>query len=377
MTRGDGRSRVARGKTWVVKIGSALITGDGEGLDKAGIDVWCGQVAALMAAGKRVALVSSGAVAEGCRRLGYRHRPTAIHELQAAAAVGQSGLIEAYQNGFQAHGRNTALVLLTHDDLANRQRYLNARATLSTLLDLGLVPVVNENDSVATDEIKLGDNDTLAAMVANLLPADVLAVLTDRTGLHEADPRLAPNAPLVREAAAMDPRLDGMAGRGAGRLGRGGMATKLAAARAAARSGTNTVIADGREPDLLARLGRGEAVGTLLRAELAPLDARKRWLAGQLRAKGELQVDAGAAQAIRERGVSILPAGVTRVAGGFRRGDLVRVLDAEGGEIGKGLANYDAAEAQRILGRKSSAIAAVLGYVGEGELVHRDNLVVW
>lgn len=377
MTRGDGRSRVASAKTWVVKIGSALITGDGQGLDKAGIDVWCGQVAALMAAGKRVALVSSGAVAEGCRRLGYRHRPTAIHELQAAAAVGQSGLIEAYQNGFQARGRNTALVLLTHDDLANRQRYLNARATLSTLLDLGLVPVVNENDSVATDEIKLGDNDTLAAMVANLLPADVLAVLTDSAGLHEADPRLAPNAPLVREAAALDPRLDGMAGRGAGRLGRGGMATKLAAARAAARSGTNTVIANGREADVLVRLTRGEAIGTLLRAELAPLDARKRWLAAQLRAKGELHVDAGAAQAIRERGVSILPAGVTRVAGGFRRGDLVRVLDADGGEIGKGLANYDAAEAQRILGRQSSSIAAVLGYLGEGELVHRDNLVVW
>lgn len=377
MTPADGRSRVARAKTWVVKIGSALITGDGEGLDKAGIDVWCGQVAALVEAGKRVALVSSGAVAEGCRRLGYRRRPTAIHELQAAAAVGQSGLIEAYQNAFNAHGRDTALVLLTHDDLANRQRYLNARATLSTLLDLGLVPVVNENDSVATDEIKLGDNDTLAALVANLLPADVLAVLTDRTGLHEADPRLAPEAPLVPEAAAMDPRLDNMAGGGAGRLGRGGMATKLAAARAAARSGTSTVIANGREPDVLLRLGRGEAVGTLLRAELAPLDARKRWLAGQLRAKGELHVDAGAAQAIRQRGVSILPAGVTQVAGDFRRGDLVRVVDAEGGEIGKGLANYDAAEAQRILGRKSSAIAAVLGYMGEGELVHRDNLVVW
>ena len=377
MTPANGRSRVASAKTWVVKIGSALITSDGEGLDKAGIDVWCGQVAALVEAGKRVALVSSGAVAEGCRRLGYRHRPTAIHELQAAAAVGQSGLIEAYQKAFKAHGRDTALVLLTHDDLANRQRYLNARATLSTLLDLGLVPVVNENDSVATDEIKLGDNDTLAALVANLLPADVLAVLTDRAGLHEADPRLVPDAPLVPEAAAMDPRLDGMAGRSAGRLGRGGMATKLAAARAAARSGTSTLIADGREPDVLLRLARGEAVGTLLRAELAPLDARKRWLAGQLRAKGELRVDAGAAQAIRERGVSILPAGVTQVAGEFRRGDLVRVLDAEGGEIGKGLANYAATEAQRILGRKSSAIAAVLGYVGEGELVHRDNLVVW
>ena len=377
MTRAAGRESVARAKTWVVKIGSAVITEGGQGLDRAAIDAWCGQLAALADAGKRVALVSSGAVAEGCRRLGYRQRPTAIRELQAAAAVGQSGLIEAYQSGFRSHRRNTALVLLTHEDLANRQRYLNARATLSTLLDLGLVPVINENDSVATDEIKLGDNDTLAGMVASLLPADVLAVLTDRAGLHKADPRLDAEAPLVGEASATDPRLDRMAGRGAGRLGRGGMATKLAAARAAARSGTATVIACGREPEVLTRLGRGEPLGTLLTAELAPLDARKRWLAGQLRAKGELRVDSGAAHAIRHRGVSILPAGVTHASGAFRRGDLVRVLDADGEEIGRGLANYDAAETVRVLGRKSAEIAAVLGYVGDGELVHRDNLVVW
>lgn len=371
------RGRVARAKTWVVKIGSALITGDGQGLNRAGINAWCGQVAALADAGRRVALVSSGAVAEGRRRLGYRCRPTAIHELQAAAAVGQSGLIEAYQSGFKAHGRDTALVLLTHDDLANRERYLNARATLSTLLDLGLVPVINENDSVATDKLKLGDNDWLAGMVASLLPADVLALLTDRAGLHEADPRHHPAAALVREAAATDPRLDAMAGRDAGRFGHGGMATKLAAARLAARWGASTVIACGREADVLARLGRGEALGTLLNAELAPLDARKRWLAGQRKPKGELRVDGGAAQAVRKRGASVLPAGVTHAAGAFRRGDLVRVVDAAGDEIGKGLANYDAAETLRILGRKSSEIAAVLGYVGEGELIHRDNLVVW
>lgn len=377
MTPSVARGRVARAKTWVVKIGSALITGDGQGVDRAGIDAWCGQVAALADAGKRVALVSSGAVAEGCRRLGYRRRPTTIHELQAAAAVGQSGLIEAYQSGFKSHGRDTALVLLMHDDLANRKRYLNARATLSTLLDLGLVPVINENDSVATDEIKLGDNDWLAGMVASLLAADVLALLTDRAGLHEADPRHRPEAALVREAAATDPRLDAMAGQGAGRLGHGGMATKLAAARLAARSGTATVIASGREVDVLARLGGGEALGTLLTADLAPLDARKRWLAGQRKPKGELRVDPGAAQAIRKRGVSVLPAGVTHAAGAFRRGDLVRVVDAAGDEIGKGLANYDAAEALRILGRKSSEIAAVLGYGREGELVHRDNMVVW
>ena len=371
------RANVAAAKTWVVKIGSALITRDGQRLDRAGIAAWCRQVAALVDAGKRVALVSSGAVAEGCRRLGLRRRPTAIHALQAAAAVGQSGLIEAYQQAFNACGRDTAQVLLTHEDLADRQRYLNARATLCTLLDLGLVPVINENDSVATQEIKLGDNDTLAGMVASLLPADLLVVLTDRAGLHERDPRRHPDAPMVHEAAALDAGLDRMAGRGAGRLGRGGMATKVAAARVAARSGTATVIAGGSEPDVLVRLADGEALGTLLTADLAPLDARKRWLAGQLKARGELRVDAGAADAIRHRGVSILPAGVTHASGAFRRGDLVRVLDAHGGEVGKGLANYDAAETARLLGRKSAEIERVLGYVGEGELVHRDNLVVW
>ena len=371
-----GRAALAKANTWVVKIGSALLTSDGQGIDARGIDGWCQQIAALAAAGRRVALVSSGAVAEGCRRLGYASRPGTVRELQAAAAAGQAGLVEAYARAFQRHGLNTGQVLLTHDDLANRERYLNARATLTTLLDLGVIPIVNENDSVATDEIKLGDNDTLAGLVANLLAADALVLLTDRDGLREADPRLCPDAPLVPEAAAADPRLDAMAGGGSGRLGRGGMVTKLAAARLAALSGTSTVIADGNAPDVLSRTARGEAAGTLLTADVAPLDARKRWLASQLRAKGDLIVDDGAVRAIVDGGMSVLPAGVTTAQGTFRRGDMLRVLDQRGAEVAKGLANYDASETKRLLGRKSAEIESILGYANEPELVHRDNLVL-
>lgn len=363
-------------RNWVVKVGSALLTDHGTGISADALDEWCRQIAALSTAGKRVVLVSSGAVAEGCRRLGFDVRPRTIHELQAAAAVGQSGLIEAYEQAFRRYERRIALVLLTHDDLADRERYLNARTTLNTLLDLGVVPIVNENDSVATDEIKLGDNDTLAGMVTSLLSADLLVLLTDREGFHEADPRTHPDAPVVREAPAADKRLDAMAGGVAGSLGRGGMVTKLAAARSAARSGAHTVIAHGRSTDVLLRLARGESVGTLLKADLAPLDARKRWIAEQLRAKGELSVDAGASQAIIHRGVSLLPAGVTDASGTFRRGDMVRVLDPDGVEIAKGLANYDAVETRKLIGRKSADIESVLGYVDEPEVVHRDNLVV-
>ena len=370
------RRALARAQTWVVKVGSALLTGDGQGLHEQGLDTWCGQIAALLASGRRVVLVSSGAVAEGCRRLGFDSRPTTVHELQAAAAVGQSGLIEAYERAFRQRDRRIAMVLLTHDDLSDRERYLNARTTLATLLDLGVVPVINENDSVATEEIKLGDNDTLAGMVASLLSADVLVLLTDRDGLHESDPRFEPNAPVVRQAAAADPKLDAMAGGGAGRLGRGGMVTKLAAARLAALSGAHTVIADGRTPDILGRLAQGEDRGTLLTADLAPLDARKRWLAGQRRTKGDLVVDRGAADAIANRGVSVLPAGVTDASGAFRRGDMVRVVDPEGEAVAKGLANYDAGEARKLAGCKSSQIESILGYVDEPELIHRDNLVL-
>ena len=362
---GSRRSALTAARIWVVKVGSALLTDHGAGISADRVDDWCRQIAALADAGKRLVLVSSGAVAEGCRRLGFDARPTTIHELQAAAAVGQSGLIEAYERALRRYHRRSALVLLTHDDLADRKRYLNARTTLKTLLDFGVVPIINENDSVATDEIKLGDNDTLAGMVTSLLSADVLALLTDRDGLHQADPGTHPDAPLVREATAV-----------AGRLGRGGMVTKLAAARVAARSGAHTVIAHGHSPDVLLRLAAGEDIGTLLTADLAPLDARKRWIAGQLRAKGELRVDAGASAAIIHRGVSLLPAGVTAVHGSFRRGDMVRVLDPDGVEIAKGLANYDADETQKLIGRRSAEIEALLGYVDESEVVHRDNLVV-
>ena len=370
------RSALKGATTWVVKVGSALLTGNGQGLDDRALGDWCGQIAALVATGKRIVLVSSGAVAEGCRRLGFDTRPTTVHELQAAAAVGQSGLIEAYERAFRRHDRRIAMVLLTHDDLSDRERYLNARTTLSTLLDLGVVPVINENDSVATEEIKLGDNDTLAGMVASLLSADVLVLLTDQDGLHEADPRMEPDAPLVAKSAATDPSLDAMAGGGAGRLGRGGMVTKLAAARLAALSGAHTVIANGHEADILCRLARGEVEGTLLTADLAPLDARKRWLAGQRRSKGDVVVDSGAAAAIVNRGVSVLPVGVTGATGAFRRGDMVRVLDPAGRAVAKGLANYDAAETRKLAGCKSSQIEATLGYVDEPELIHRDNLVV-
>lgn len=370
------RPSLAQADLWVVKVGSALLAADGQGIASGHLDDWCRQIVELLVSGRRPVLVSSGAVAEGCRRLGFAERPTAVHELQAAAAVGQSGVSEAYEQAFGRYGRRTALVLLTHDDLSNRERYLNARMTLTTLLDLGVVPIVNENDSVATEEIKLGDNDTLAGMVASLLAADVLVVLTDQHGLHEADPRQHPNAPLLPLAAASDAKLDAMASAGAGRLGRGGMLTKLSAARLAALSGTHTVIADGRSPNVLIRLANDEPEGTMLTAAVAPMDARKRWIAGQLRAKGELHLDAGAVRAVLHQGVSILPVGVVAVAGDFRRGDMVRVLDDRGEEVAKGLVNYDVLESQRLIGCRSDAIKAILGYVDQPELIHRDNLVV-
>jgi glutamate 5-kinase len=362
-------------RRWVVKIGSSLLTADGRGVDRAGIGGWCADIATLASNGAEVVLVSSGAVAEGCARLGLTRRPESVHELQAAAAVGQMGLIEAYESAFQRHGRRTALVLLTHEDLASRQRYLNARATLRTLLSLGVVPVVNENDTVATEEIKFGDNDTLASLVTNLIEADVLVLLTDRDGLHEADPGTAPNAPVVTFARAGDVRLDGMVGN-AGRLGRGGMATKVGAARVAARSGATTVIANGRLPQALTRIRDGEPIGTLLTSDVEPLVARKRWIAGQLRTKGELLLDAGAVRVLRNEGRSLLPVGVKATTGDYARGDVVLCVGPDGGAVAKGLVNYSSDETRRIVGCSSSEIAARLGYVDEPELVHRDNLVL-
>jgi glutamate 5-kinase len=362
-------------RRWVVKIGSALITADGRGLDRASLGAWVDQVADLMAAGVEVVIVSSGAVAEGMKRMGWARRPDSLHELQAAAAIGQMGLVQAWESCFQRRGLHTAQVLLTHDDLADRRRYLNARSTLRELVGLGVVPVVNENDAVANEELRLGDNDTLAALVANLIEADLLVLLTDQQGLYDADPRQNPAATLVGEALAGDPLLEAMAG-GGGVLGRGGMQTKLRAARLAARSGCATVIAYGRLDGVLQRLNQGAELGTLLTPAQEPDAARKRWLAGQLQARGRLTLDAGAVRVLRESGRSLLAVGVKGVEGEFRRGEMVVCVDEAGQEVARGLVNYASAEARRIMGRPSGEIADILGYVDEEELIHRDNLVL-
>ncbi len=369
------RRKVASANLTVIKIGSSLLTDPESGTAHGRIRQWCGEIVAELNRGRRMLLVSSGAVAEGVARLGWRRPPPDLPNLQAAAAVGQMGLVGTYESAFAEHGRHTALVLLTHEDLADRHRYLNARTTLNRLLDLGVVPVVNENDTVATDEIRFGDNDTLAALVASLLAADALILLTDVDGVHNADPRRHPQAAHIAYAEAGDPSLDAGAGSG-GELGRGGMVTKIEAARMAARSGAHTLIADGRRPSVLRDVFGGRPVGTLLAAGVGPLVARKRWIAGQQRPKGELVLDAGAAQALRERGVSLLPVGVAAVRGEFNRGALVRCVNAAGELIAQGLVNYSSAEAIKICGAASGDIHSRLGYVVEPELVHRDNLVL-
>ncbi len=370
--RGDLRES----KRWVVKIGSALLTADGAGLDREAIRDWVMQMVALRARGIELVLVSSGAVAEGMMRLGWTSRPGALHELQAAAAVGQMGLVQAYESNFQRHDIHTAQVLLTHDDLSNRQRYLNARNTLRTLLGFGVLPVVNENDTVVTDEICFGDNDTLAALVANLVEADALVILTDQAGLFDKDPRQHADAQLLSEAQAADASLDVMVGGSAGSLGRGGMLTKLRAARLAARSGTGTVIAHGREAQVLERIADGERLGTLLLPEQETQAARKQWLAGHLQLRGCLRLDTGAVKVLRESGRSLLPVGVVAVEGDFDRGEAVACVDESGREIARGLVNYSANDARRIMGRPSRELEAILGHVDEPEMIHRDNLVL-
>ncbi|MDR3418201.1 MAG: glutamate 5-kinase [Nevskia sp.] len=370
------RNRLKNSRRWVVKVGSSLVTARGQGLDRAAIADWCAQIAALRQEGRQIVLVSSGAVAEGMARLGLAKRPASLHGLQATAAVGQMGLVRAYEAAFEVHGLRAAQILLTHEDVSDRGRYLNARATLKTLLELGVVPVVNENDTVATDEIRLGDNDTLGALTVNLVEAELLVLLTDQEGLYDSDPRLNPDAKLVSEAELSDPRLAAMAGDSKGALGRGGMRTKLTAAHWAARSGAATVIAHGRTPEALLKIGRGETIGSLLKPAQTVMAARKRWIAGQLQVRGRLSLDAGAVKVLREQGRSLLPVGVTAVDGEFDRGDLVICQDGDGREVARGLVNYSAAEAGRIRGAPSAEIATRLGYPGEPELIHRDNLVV-
>ena len=370
------REDLPRTRRWVVKIGSALLTADGRGLAREALSGWVEQMAAWVLAGNQLVLVSSGAVAEGMSRMGWRVRPQSLHELQAAAAVGQMGLIRAYETCFEKRGLHTAQVLLTHDDLTNRRRYLNARSTLRTLIDLGVVPVVNENDTVANDELRFGDNDTLAALVANLVEADLLVLLTDQPGLFDADPRDNPQAHLISESRVDNPQLDEVAGESASGLGRGGMATKVRAARVAARSGTATVIAPGQGEGVLTRIARGQPVGTLLIPGQGPETARKRWLAGHLQVRGQLALDSGAVRVLRESGRSLLAVGVTRITGHFSRGEVVSCVDPEGYEVARGLVNYDSEESRRICGKPSSQIRAILGYMDEEELIHRDTLVL-
>lgn len=363
-------------KRWVIKIGSALLTNDGAGLDRKAIDSWVEQTAQLLSEGNEVVLVSSGAIAEGIVRLGWTTRPESIHELQAAAAVGQMGLIQTYESSFKRFDHHTAQILLDHDDMSNRQRYLNARGALQTLISLNVVPIVNENDTVVTDEIRFGDNDSLAALVANLIDADMLVILTDKDGLFDANPDTNPDAQLISAAMANDVSLDALAGGSNGTLGRGGMVTKLQAARLAARSGCNTVIAGGRNQNILHQIAAGENVGTLLSASQKPLAARKQWLAGQLQVKGKLILDAGAVDVLTQRGRSLLAVGVTAVEGIFTRGDLVSCVDSNGIEVARGLVGYNSDEADRIKGHSAESIAGILGYREGDELIHRDNLVV-
>ncbi len=370
------RATLPQTRRWVVKIGSALLTRDGQGLDRDILAPWVEQMAARRLAGHDIVLVSSGAVAEGMARLGLRSRPKSLPELQAAAAIGQMGLVRHYEACFQRHGLHTAQVLLTHDDLADRRRYLNARSTLCTLLRMQVVPVINENDTVATDELRFGDNDTLAALVANLIEAELLILLTDQDGLFDRDPRRNPGAHLINQTQVDNPQLDTAAGGSGSVQGTGGMVTKVRAARLAARSGAATIIAPGRGPDVLTRIGAGEAVGTLLIPAQGPEAARKQWLAGHLQPRGRLTLDAGAVQALREQGKSLLAVGVKAVHGTFRRGEVVACLDEQWREVARGLINYDAEETARIMGQPSGRFETILGYQEEKELIHRDNLVL-
>ncbi len=362
-------------KRWVIKIGSALLTREGEGLDLDRIRWLSGEIAFLRQQGKEIILVTSGSVAAGMQQLGWRHRPHALHQLQAAASVGQMGLIQAYATECKKHQIHTAQILLTHSDLSDRSRYLNARSALHSLLELGVLPVVNENDTIATEEIRFGDNDTLAAMTANLIEAELLVILTDQAGLFDADPRTHPEARLIAASAANNPALDKMAGEGTGKLGRGGMATKLMAARRAARSGAATVILSGKEPENLRILAQGIGIGTLLWPDKEPVSARQQWLLAQ-QVKGRIVLDEGAVSVIRQQGKSVLPVGVVGVEGQFSRGELVICTDCSGREVARGLVNYNADEATRLIGQPSSQIESILGYVDEPELIHRDNLVM-
>ena len=370
------QSLLTQSKTLIVKVGSSLVTNNGEGLDKQAIAAWATQISTLVKQGKQIVLVSSGAVAEGMQRLGWKQRPVEVNELQAAAAVGQMGLVQMYESCFAQHGLHTAQILLTHDDLRDRKRYLNARSTLKTLLDLNVIPIINENDTVVTDEIRFGDNDTLAALVANLIEADALVILTDQQGLYSADPRKNTDAKFINFETAGNAALEQMAGGAGSNVGTGGMLTKILAAKRAANSGAHTVIASGREPDVLIRLANGEAIGTHLKSSQIKTIAKKQWLADHLRVGGKLVLDAGAVKVLKTDGKSLLSIGVIDVQGQFERGDVVACINEAGIEVARGIVNYNSLDTQRIKRKASSEIEKILGYVEESELIHRDNLII-
>lgn len=371
----EERQKIKNTRRWVVKIGSALLTNNGCGLKHELLDNWVSQIAELDKRGIEIVLVSSGAVAEGINRLGWKKRPNVIHELQAAAAVGQMGLIQAYEVCFQKYDKHTAQILLTHDDVANRARYLNARTSLNTLLNLNVIPIVNENDTVATDEIRFGDNDTLAGLVANLIEAELLVLLTDQNGLYDADPRKESSAKLIEQAEANDKSLESFAGEG-GSLGRGGMRTKLKAAVVAMKSGTQTVIASGSEESVLLKIANGETIGTLLTTKQETLQAKKQWLANQAYLQGTVTLDDGAVTALKKNGKSLLPVGIKTVEGEFKRGEIISCVDQSGNEIARGLTNYDSVQTKLIIGKSSNEIQEILGHIDEDELIHRDNLIL-
>jgi glutamate 5-kinase len=370
------KSLLLNSKTLIVKVGSSLVTNNGEGLDRAAIAAWATQISQLVKQGKQVVLVSSGAIAEGMQRLGWKKRPVEVNELQAAAAVGQMGLVQMYESCFAQHGLHTAQILLTHDDLRDRKRYLNARSTLKTLLDLNVIPIINENDTVVTEEIRFGDNDTLAALVANLIEADTLVILTDQQGLYSADPRKDKDAKFINFETAGNVALEQMAGGAGSDVGTGGMLTKILAAKRAANSGAHTVIASGRETDVLIRLSAGEAIGTHLKSTQIKTIAKKQWLADHLRVGGKLVLDAGAVKVLKTDGKSLLSIGVIDVKGNFERGDVVACLNEAGIEVARGIVNYNSADTSRIKRKASSEFEKILGYVEESELIHRDNLIV-
>ena len=370
------KSLLLNSKTLIVKVGSSLVTNNGAGLDRAAIAAWATQISKLVKQGKQVVLVSSGAIAEGMQRLGWKQRPVEVNELQAAAAVGQMGLVQMYESCFAEHGLHTAQILLTHDDLRDRKRYLNARSTLKTLLDLNVIPIINENDTVVTEEIRFGDNDTLAALVANLIEADALVILTDQQGLYSADPRKDKDAKFINFESAGNVALEQMAGGAGSIVGTGGMLTKILAAKRAANSGAHTIIASGREADVLVRLSAGEAIGTHLKSTQIKTIAKKQWLADHLRVGGKLVLDTGAVRVLKTDGKSLLSIGVIDVQGNFERGDVVACINEAGLEVARGIVNYNSADTSRIKRKASSEIEKILGYVEESELIHRDNLIV-